>query len=127
MRRAVLPGGADRQKSRYRLAGCDIPAGGDGGDCCRYRPGAGGRGGQHGGPAAGRRHQCGYHYRDHITGDIGRDHPGFCAVPRFSGDNPDPDWRAGGVWAVVLYGRGGFDANPRGALVCAADLLHPAF
>lgn len=51
----------------------------------------------------------------------------FRAVPWFSGDYPDPDRCAGRVCAVVLYGRGGSDPDPRGALVRAADVLHPAF
>jgi len=51
LRRAVLSGRVDRQKSRYRLAGCDVSACSNG----RYRgghwSGAGGRRSKHGGPA----------------------------------------------------------------------------
>ena len=40
------------KKSRNRLAGRDVPTGGDGRDCRGYRPGAGGRGGEYGRSAA---------------------------------------------------------------------------
>ena len=46
--------------------------------------------------------------------------PGFLAII------PILIRRAGGLCAVVLHGRGGFDPDPRGSLVRAADLLHPA-
>ncbi len=45
VRRAVLPRLLYCQKSRYRLAGCDVPAGGDGRHRGGYRPRTGGRGG----------------------------------------------------------------------------------
>lgn len=48
------------KKSRYRLAGRDVPACGDGRNRCRHRPGAGRCGGKYGRSAAARRAVGGY-------------------------------------------------------------------
>ncbi|MNP33352.1 hypothetical protein D3C76_1265870 [compost metagenome] len=112
MWRAVLPGRADRQEGRNRLAGRDVSACGDGRNRCRYRFGTGRRGGQHGRIVTGGRYLRRQHDHHYFTGDAGCYRIGLGAVPRLPGDYPDPDRGVGRLCAVVLYGRGGSDANP---------------
>lgn len=87
---------------------------------------AGGRGGEHGRAAACGRSVTGFQNHHYFAGDAGRDGFRFRPLPRLYGDYPDPDRRAGGLRALLRDGRCGYHPDCRGALVRAANLLHPA-